>query len=316
MFISVAMCTYNGEKYLKDQLDSIIRQTIKPNEIIISDDKSTDNTIDIINSYCIDESIDIKISINVEQLGSTKNFEHAISKCKGDIIFLADQDDIWDLKKIEKTLLEFKDENVGLVFSNAKLIDENNKILSKPKSLWSVYLKKTKTLKLLCSEHSFGMFLKRNYITGATMAFRRSCFAEEIYFIDGWIHDHLLALLISKEYKIIPINEYLIKYRIHASQQIGISNKSVIKKIYNRLSSANDTNKIEIERIRRLRVYYNICSERNKNSIENYLEFLIFRDELKKINVFKRVPKILKKIKIYHQNDKMILKILVDLFNI
>ena len=102
MSISIAMATYNGEKYIKDQLDSILVQLGKDDEIIISDDKSTDQTTEIIKKY-IKEDSRIKL-LEGPQKGFVKNFENALLNCSNEIIFLCDQDDIWLENKKEKVL--------------------------------------------------------------------------------------------------------------------------------------------------------------------------------------------------------------------
>src|SRR5258708_3925751 len=97
--VSIALCTYNGEAYLKEQLDSLIDQTYPNCEIIIVDDCSKDGTVDILKQYA-NEYTQIKLYINTENLGYTKNFEKAIVLCNGEYIALCDQDDIWDKNKI------------------------------------------------------------------------------------------------------------------------------------------------------------------------------------------------------------------------
>lgn len=95
MKTSVALCTYNGEKYIKEQLDSILNQTKKVDEIIVCDDCSSDKTVEILNHYSSTNPGLFKIYINEQNLRSVKNFEKAITLCTGDIIFLSDQDDFW-----------------------------------------------------------------------------------------------------------------------------------------------------------------------------------------------------------------------------
>ena len=122
MKISVCLATYNGEKYIKEQLDSILPQLSANDEIIISDDNSTDDTINIIRSLN-DERI--KIYVNKTK-GIVKNFENALNNASGDIIFLSDQDDVWKNDKVKKILSAFSSDNsLTFVFSNAEIIDEN-----------------------------------------------------------------------------------------------------------------------------------------------------------------------------------------------
>ena len=98
---SVAMCTYNGEKYIKEQLESIIHQTLPPDEIIICDDGSNDHTISAIKETMRVWRGSWMLVQNEKNLGYKKNFQKAISLCQGDIIYLSDQDDVWDLHKME-----------------------------------------------------------------------------------------------------------------------------------------------------------------------------------------------------------------------
>ena len=126
--VSIAMCTYNGEKYIEEQIESILNQSYKNLEIIICDDNSTDNTTKLIESYIKVDSR-IKIFRNKQNLGFIKNFEKAISLCNGEYIALSDQDDIWKLNKIELYLKKIKD-NI-LIYSDLDMIDENGNLIGK-----------------------------------------------------------------------------------------------------------------------------------------------------------------------------------------
>ena len=103
---SVCMATYNGQKYLREQIESILCQLSANDELVISDDHSTDSTVDIIRSYGDSR---IKMYANELTKGVTHNFENALNKSKGDIIFLADQDDVWLPNKISKMEKKFHD---------------------------------------------------------------------------------------------------------------------------------------------------------------------------------------------------------------
>ena len=126
MSISIAMCTYNGEMYLQDQLDSIAKQTRLPDELVICDDNSSDHSLIIVEKFLTQSSFPVKIYKNQTNIGSTKNFEKAISLCGGDIIALADQDDVWHVDKLNITEESFcSSTNIGVVFSNGNCVDEN-----------------------------------------------------------------------------------------------------------------------------------------------------------------------------------------------
>src|SRR5216683_3439034 len=114
------MCTYNGARFLLHQLESIAAQTRLPNELVVCDDRSADESLEIVRSFAKRAPFPVRLEINEKNLGSTKNFEKAIGLCQGEIIALADQDDVWKPRKLavlEKTLEEHPE--AGYVFSDA-----------------------------------------------------------------------------------------------------------------------------------------------------------------------------------------------------
>src|SRR6266567_6944512 len=98
--ISVAMCTYNGARFLREQLESIAAQSRLPDELVVCDDGSTDETVETIKAFVGRAPFAVRLEINSKNLGSTKNFEKAIGLCEGEIIALADQDDVWKPQKL------------------------------------------------------------------------------------------------------------------------------------------------------------------------------------------------------------------------
>ena len=120
--VSIVLASCNGEKYIKEQLDSILNQTYSDFELIVCDDCSTDSTTNIINEYCRKDKR-IRLFINEKRLGSNKNFEKAILLCSGEYIALSDQDDIWLPEHLEKLLKIIKGHK--LACGNAELIDRN-----------------------------------------------------------------------------------------------------------------------------------------------------------------------------------------------
>ena len=129
-FISVAMCTYNGAQYLKEQLDSIVKQTRLPNEVVVCDDGSIDATLQLLDKFKEITPFSVRIYRNKTNLGPTKNFEEAISLCRGDIIVLSDQDDIWvpyKLETLERAFEKYSD--IGYIFSNAWVVDKKSRFV-------------------------------------------------------------------------------------------------------------------------------------------------------------------------------------------
>jgi len=136
MRISVAMCTYNASRFLREQLDSIAFQTRPIEELVICDDGSQDNTAEIIRNFSLNTSLHVRFIQNGQNLGTARNFEKSISMCKGELIALCDQDDVWFPEKLEKLagILE-GDHTLGGAFSDAELIDEQSQPLGR--RLWA-----------------------------------------------------------------------------------------------------------------------------------------------------------------------------------
>lgn len=220
MDISIAMCTYNGSKFLSQQLSSIREQTELPNELIICDDASTDATPKIVEAFALDAPFPVRFFRNQATLGSTRNFEKAISLCTGQAIALCDQDDIWMPNKLERLAKVLDSEpEVGGVCSNAFLVDESSQPF--PESLWE---RRNFTPRMQAAFHrnSALQLLQYNAATGATFVFR-SEFVKQITPIPPeWVHDAWIALLVATQSRVQLVPEKLISYRIHPAQQIGV----------------------------------------------------------------------------------------------
>jgi hypothetical protein len=220
MKTSVALCTCNGGKYIARQLQSIAEGTVLPDEIVVCDDRSTDDTILQIERFAAaTPAIAVHVVINESRLGSTHNFEKAIGLCQHDIVFLCDQDDVWHADRVERSLAEFLDPQVGGVFADAELVDDDLKPLGK------------KMFEYLGIRHFiernhadlFGRLLFKPFVTGATMAFRRDLVKKVHPYPSSrfFIHDGWLALTIAGMATLRVLDRPLISYRQHTGQQVG-----------------------------------------------------------------------------------------------
>ena len=221
MRISVAMCTYNGADFLPAQLESILAQSRKPDQIVVCDDGSTDETRAVLERFEKESPDAILIKFNKKNLGSVKNFEQAIRLCNGDVIALSDQDDVWRQDKLQLIEKAFSESSTGLVFSDAELVDENLKPLNR--RMWNEIGFDAHKKKLLRNGRALEVLLPGWTVTGATMAFR-SQFANICLPVpDGiaMIHDGWIALTIAAIANVVAIDEPLIQYRQHEGQQIG-----------------------------------------------------------------------------------------------
>jgi len=224
---SVAMCTYNGSRYLSTQLESIGCQTRLPDELVVCDDASSDDTVLIIERFAASVPFRVRLEVNSRNLGSTRNFEKAINLCTGGIIVLADQDDVWLPNKLETIEARFQSApTVGLVFSDGVLVDEDLRPLGT--RLWKSVGFDEKMRRQFNAEDALDVLLPGWTVTGATMAFRSKFRALALPIPEDvpMIHDGWIALVIAAVAEVSFIEEPLIKYRQHERQQIGVKTRT------------------------------------------------------------------------------------------
>lgn len=217
---SVALCTYDGARFLGAQLDSIARQTLLPDELVVVDDGSTDATVSVLEAFATTAPFPVRLHRNPENLGTIKNFERAISLCEGEIIALADQDDVWIEEKLARLAAEFDNRpDAGLVFSNGLAVDAE--LHSLGSTLWDAFHVDADAQRDLLEGKALPRLLKQNVITGATLAFRRT-YVPDIIPIPTTglvLHDGWIGLTVAAVAPIIAIPDSLILYRQHEGQQ-------------------------------------------------------------------------------------------------
>ena len=221
MKCSVAIATYNGEKYIREQLLSILNQTVPVDEIVVSDDGSNDNTLNIIKEFH-----DSRIVIYEEShLGVKQNFGNAISKTTGDIIFLADQDDVWEKDKVKIIKNFFQKEKNTLIVHNASIVNEELKDI-KPYDIYSWRKSGRGFLKNI---------IKNSYV-GCCMAFKKELKKYILPIPDNIeMHDQWIGLINEKKLgKTLFIPDKLIKYRRHNDNTSEMKHHSLIVMIKNR----------------------------------------------------------------------------------
>ncbi|ELR71221.1 Alpha-L-Rha alpha-1,3-L-rhamnosyltransferase [Fulvivirga imtechensis AK7] len=208
--ISVCLASHNGEKYIKAQIDSILPQLNEEDELIISDDGSTDTTISIIHSY---RDKRIKLTTCDVRDNAIKNFENALTRCSGEVIFLADQDDLWAPNKIETMLKALK--TYDIVLSDCCVVNENLELLCP--SLFGI--NKTRT--------GFWKNLWKNGYVGCCMAFHRKILNKALPFPAHIpMHDQWIGLVGELFYKPVAIKDPLTMYRRHEKSTTKTGDKS------------------------------------------------------------------------------------------
>lgn len=228
--IYILLSTYNGSKYLKEQLDSLFSQNYQNFKLIVRDDGSTDATKEILNSY------DIELLSSSENLGVKKSFEtllkYAYENSDAQYFMFCDQDDIWENDKIEKTLLKMKEienkfiDEAVLVHTDLQVVDESLKTINT--SFW-------KHEQINPEYNSLNYLLMQNTVTGCTMMINRKLAELSLPISNNcMMHDWWIALVASNFGKIAYINEPTIKYRQHSSNSVGAKGFSyliIIKKV-------------------------------------------------------------------------------------
>ena len=222
--ISVALCTYNGARYIRQQIESIHTQTMPVDEIVVCDDGSTDMTLNIIEQIKATTSIPIHIHRNKMALGTVNNFQQAVNFCQGDIIFLSDQDDIWMPEKV-KTIVSYfsENKNISTIFTNGYLINDNN--IQEKDTLFD-YFFDSLSHRLFNAGLVPERFAYSNCATGATMAIHRGRYGNirfSEYCTKGIFHDYVIVIQALTQNALAYIDTPLIKYRIHSDQSVGLS---------------------------------------------------------------------------------------------
>lgn len=318
--ISVAIATYNGQEFIKEQLLSILNQTMPVDEIVICDDNSRDNTVQIIKDIQKEyKNIDIRLIQNNNNLGYKLNFKRVLSFCDADFIFLCDQDDIWLENKVEvMTQIMNENKNIKVLASTYDLIDENNNPIHidiNPKfSNKNMYKCKVKPNALV--KVPFERLIVENSFQGCALCVRKQvnekfqrCFSEEFH------HDWLINILASEQNGMYFLNIPLFKYRIHSNNAIGLKGNVNLKGMdhlvsTNTVAARMNTAKNCIETLNKLEELDNELSL-NYPTYKNYREF--FNKQILYIENGKVIQLIIQNLNPYYKYFKTVKGRLMDI---
>lgn len=223
MSVSIAMAAYNGEKYISEQIDSILLQLKENDELVISLNPSSDKTKNIINRY-VEKDCRVKLFV-CEEKGVISNFENAIKHCNNEIIFLSDQDDIWLSEKIQTVLPLFQLKEVIAVAHRSMLVDSGLKPIGV--SNWEKHsVQKISPFRIIC----------KNCIQGSCLAFRREILKYALPFPKNLpMHDSWLGIVAACLGKVILVSDELILYRQHENNVTSRNHQKIMKMIKDRL---------------------------------------------------------------------------------
>ncbi|GAA1055657.1 hypothetical protein GCM10017608_23110 [Agromyces luteolus] len=225
--VSVAIGTHNGARFVEEQVRTILGQSRPVDEIVVSDDASTDDTLEIVERAVAEHrrgggAVDLVVLRNPEPLGVTANFEQALRAATGDLVALADQDDVWRPDRIALALAAFDQRpSLRLVASDADLVDAEGSRL--PASLFGTLGIDEALRAAVDGPAAFDELLRRNLLTGATVMLRRDLVELAAPFPPSWVHDEWLAIVAAVSGGVGVRPEQLIGYRQHGANQIGVT---------------------------------------------------------------------------------------------
>ena len=227
--LSVALCTHNGGQYLEQQLLSILNQSVPPQQIVVSDDASTDDTLGVLDrvmaAWRVDHptvAVELIVLRNDRALGVTANFEQALAACSGDLVLLSDQDDVWLPDRLRRMLAEFTARpTLQLLHADARLVDAEGEPLGL--TLLDTLGISVADRAAVHSGRAVDALLRRNIVTGATMMVRRDLVQAARPFPAEWVHDEWLAMVAAATGLVDLLEEPLTDYRQHGANQIGVT---------------------------------------------------------------------------------------------
>lgn len=233
--IDCVLCTYNGEEYILEQLESIENQSVQISRLIISDDGSTDKTIDIVKEWSKNVKFQVDIYVNKDGVGAASNFEKALSHSNADYIFFSDQDDVWRPNKIGITInkiymleKEFGNNMPCMVHTDLTVVDRYLNVVNKS------FMNNSGLNNVTDDENKIKNLMVQNFVTGCTMVINRACKEKVLPFPKNIVmHDYWIALVTALVGKIGYVGESTILYRQHSHNTIGavkhLSLKNIIK---------------------------------------------------------------------------------------
>jgi glycosyltransferase involved in cell wall biosynthesis len=218
--LSIALCTYNGDRFLRHQLDSFVAQSRRPDELVVCDDGSADGTVAMLERFAREAPFRVHVIRNAARLGPTKNFEKAIGLCTGDLIATGDQDDVWLPDKLALSVAAIETApRRGLIFTNADIVEEDLRPRGHP--MWDAISFGPAAQRRVRQGFAFEVLLRQWVVTGATMMFRSEFRPCVLPIPEQWTHDGWIALIVSAMAPIGMIADSTVRYRQHAAQQIG-----------------------------------------------------------------------------------------------
>lgn len=279
MRVGVALASWNGAAFVEQQLTSIARQTRRPDDLVVSDDASTDGTPEIVERVGAETQLPLRLLRGTSRGGIVANFETAISAVDADVIVLCDQDDAWHEGKLARIEQAFAERpTLGGVFSDGRIIDEAGR--PSGATLWREFGFGLKERQRADRVGLTEVLLRRNVVTGATLAFAAPLRDLVLPLGRSGLHDVWIALLVAATAGLEPLPDKLIDYRIHSSNAEGLGVRDPVGAVSQRSTSRKWSELRQFESM--LQRLEERAAERTGNIrlVEAKVEHLRFRCEL------------------------------------
>jgi glycosyltransferase involved in cell wall biosynthesis len=222
---SIALCTYNGGAWLRPQLESLAAQTRRPDELVICDDGSKDDTLAIAQDFAASAPFAVRVLRNDANLGLTGNFSRAMNECSGDWIFFCDQDDTWQPTKIQRFIAAAESTpDCGMVFCDARVVDQQLNPLGH--THWQTVHFSPEKQKQMNTGGAFDLLVRHSFVACATMAVSAKLRSALLPVPAHWAFDGWIAVAAAALAPVVAIPEALNNYRQHPKQAIGGAKKS------------------------------------------------------------------------------------------
>ncbi|MEN0083799.1 MAG: glycosyltransferase family 2 protein [Leifsonia sp.] len=240
--MSVALCTHNGGRFVREQLASVLAQSRPSTEIVVSDDASTDDTMRVVEEVLQGSRASFRMLRNDPAVGVTRNFEGAVKATSGELVALCDQDDVWHADKLLAASDALERTGALLAHSDANLVDERGAPLGQTLFQWLEV--SADDLAREQTEEGFSVLLRRNLVTGATVVFRRELLELALPFPEEWVHDEWLAIIAAATGRLVVVDRATIDYRQHGNNQIGVTEPHLRHKIARILGTDGERNRV------------------------------------------------------------------------
>jgi glycosyltransferase involved in cell wall biosynthesis len=226
--VSIAMATYNGGPYLKEQLNSLARQDRMPDELVISDDGSDDDTPALARAFAARAPFPVTVLRNPGERGYQSNFQHALANTSGEVILLADQDDIWQEQHVRHLVEPFEDNPELLVAAaDSVVMDEAGTVLGYTiRDSEDLPPARILSTNLADGARQFRQVLSHRGVTGHSMAFRRRVLEVATPLPRSWVHDQWIFLVGAAMGPVLYVPTVISRYRQHSTQAVGGSLKT------------------------------------------------------------------------------------------